>query len=135
MDDRGNWHIYSLTRHINTMHFKMPESSVRKRHRSVTLVASHPPDTAQFKSLMHDEEETSLEAENTANRSASFNDSHSMFWNALSLPENEMTANSSVLQENLGENQSDHELEYMEEERIDEHDGNFENTHFSKYFR
>lgn len=33
MDERGNWHIYSLTRHSNSMHFQMPETSLRKRRR------------------------------------------------------------------------------------------------------
>ncbi|XP_053681757.1 uncharacterized protein LOC128732516 isoform X2 [Sabethes cyaneus] len=34
MDQKRNWHIYSLTRHSSTMHFPLSECSSRKRRRT-----------------------------------------------------------------------------------------------------
>lgn len=129
-DDGGNWHIYSLTRHSNTMHFPMPECSMRKRRRTDTAPATssvtvHPPEASQFNSISNSDRDSdrddSLETPNISTSTASHNDSYSITCDPLSLHENDMNVSS-----DLREEQPYQELESMEEERIDEeHDGNF----------
>ncbi|XP_053698489.1 uncharacterized protein LOC128745438 [Sabethes cyaneus] len=120
MDERNNWHIYSLTRHSNTMHFQMPTCSSHKRRRtnvptvtSGVQIRNQIPDAARFRDL-----NVTLTTENDFTNTASFNDLLSTPWDPLSssLAENEMSNISS----DVREEQSDQEVESMEEERIDE---------------
>lgn len=127
MDHKGNWHIYSLTRHTNTMHFKMPECSLRKRRRTDTApatssVSSYPPGAAQINSFSKSDR-TETETQNISISTASHSDSHSFSGDPLSLSDNGMNVSNGLMEE-----PPDQELESMEEERIDdEYDGNFLN--------
>lgn len=120
MDERRNWHIYSLTRHSNALHYPMPDSQ-RKRARTIKKEKGTPPKAIAENHLTDVKRSRHLSSNsieiNFSTSTDSNNDSNSVSFDPLNVTEYEVLNDSSEWIEESGH-------DAMKEVRIDdEQDG------------